>query len=179
METLTLLDKLIIRHAHSADLPALEWEGEYSHFRKLYAETYQRSLRSLAIMWVTELQEKGIIGQLFVQLASSRTEVADGFSRAYIYAFRVKPAFRSQGVGKRMLQIAERDLFERGFRWVVLNVAQNNLRAQKLYQCTGYRITGPDPGIWSYQDELGVTHYVEEPAWQMEKDLLKAKIDNL
>jgi ribosomal protein S18 acetylase RimI-like enzyme len=179
MEIPTILDKLIIRHAHSTDLPALEWNGEFKHFRKLYAETFQRSLNNLAIMWVSEISDHGIIGQLFIQLSSSRLEVADGSTRAYIYAFRVKPAFRSQGIGKRMLQIAERDLFERGFHWVVLNVAQDNLKAQKLYKRTGYKIIGPDPGIWSYQDENGLTHYVEEPAWRMEKDLLKARLDNL
>jgi ribosomal protein S18 acetylase RimI-like enzyme len=179
MEISTILDKVIIRHAHSSDLPALEWDGEFTHFRKLYAETFQRAVNRLAVMWISETHEQGIIGQLFVQLASSRLEVADGSTRAYIYAFRVKPAYRGQGVGTRMLQVAERDLSERGFHWVVLNVAQENLRAQKLYKRTGYTVIGPDPGVWSYQDETGLTHYVEEPAWRMEKDLIKAKLDNL
>lgn len=178
-KTNQLLKKLIIRHAQATDLKDLEWDGEFTHFRRLYTETYQRSLNGLTVMWISEIREVGLIGQLFVQLVSTRQEVADGLTRAYLYAFRIKPGFRNKGIGTLMLQTVERDLLERGFHWVVLNVAQDNLRAQKLYLKHGYQIVGPDPGMWSYQDETGMTHYVEEPAWRMEKDLIKAKLDNL
>src|SRR3989304_1646583 len=62
-----LIDMVVIRQAEKEDLPALEWEGEYRHFRILFAEAYQRAERGEAAMGVAELLERGIIGQLFVQ----------------------------------------------------------------------------------------------------------------
>ena len=35
----------------------------------------------------------------------------------------------------------------------------------------GYYVVAPEPGIWSYPDEKGVWHRVEEPAWRMEKKI--------
>jgi ribosomal protein S18 acetylase RimI-like enzyme len=112
-----------------------------------------------------------IIGQLFVQLICDRPELADGAHRGYIYAFRVRPAFRNSGLGTRMLEVAEADLYRRGFETVTLNVAQTNPDARRLYERSGYQVVSPDPGRWSYPDENGTWHQVDEPAWRMEKKL--------
>jgi ribosomal protein S18 acetylase RimI-like enzyme len=62
-------------------------------------------------------------------------------------------------------------LRQREFRYITLNVARDNPRAQQLYVRRGYYVVAPEPGIWSYPDEKGVWHRVEEPAWRMEKML--------
>lgn len=165
------LARVRIRTLVRDDLPGLEWGGEYAHFRRLYAEVYQSAVQGRAVLWVAELQGKGIIGQLFVQLVSARSELADGATRAYIYGFRVQPAHRSQGVGTRMMQAAEDDLRRRGFRWVTLNVGVDNPAARRLYQARGYHVIGSEPGNWSYIDEKGQRQEVHEPAWRMEKSL--------
>jgi len=54
----SLLDDVIIRQLNKEDLPALEWEGEFKHFHNLYADTYERMLRGLTVMWVAELPQK-------------------------------------------------------------------------------------------------------------------------
>lgn len=167
------LAQLKIRYLTQTDLPDLEWDGQYTHFRRLYTEIYQSSLKGKAVLWVAELKDKGIIGQLFVQLTSSRPELADGNRRAYIYGFRVKTPFRSFGIGTRMLHAAETDLARRGFKWVTLNVGRDNPLAHHLYERQGYILVGEEPGIWSYQDDLGNRHEVHEPAYRMEKKLIK------
>ena len=166
------IEQMVIRHPAQADLLALEWNGAYSHFRRLYQEIYQSSLRGEAILWVIELPEAGVIGQLFVQLISSRKELADGEMRAYIYAFRIQSDYRSKGLGAHLLSLVENDLIERGFRIAVLNVARDNEGARLFYQRHGYQVVAAEPGQWFYLDNLGRRCWVDEPAWRMEKFLV-------
>lgn len=165
------LDSVQIRTLREADLPGLEWEGEYTHFRRLYQEAYRRQVRGLSILWVADLPGSGILGQVFIQLNCDRPELCNGYDRAYLYSFRVRPAFRGQGLGTRIMETIEADLVERGYRYLTLNVARENHRAQELYLRRGFRIIAPEPGRWSYMDEKGIQHQVVEPAWRMEKRL--------
>lgn len=161
-----------IRRLEKADLPALEWGGEYTHFRRLYADIFESANKGKAVLWVAELQSSGVIGQLFVQLNSARHELADGINRAYIYGFRVQANYRGQGVGTQMMEVAEQDLSLRRFRWVTLNVGIDNPDARRLYERLGYKVVASEPGQWSYKDEQGQRHEVHEPAWRMEKSLM-------
>jgi ribosomal protein S18 acetylase RimI-like enzyme len=165
------LSRIHIRQMKEVDLPDLEWGGEYAHFRRLYNEIYQSSSLGKAVLWVAELQYQGVIGQLFVQLNSSRAELADGNARAYIYGFRIQPAYRGHGLGTRMLLRAEADLVERGFRWVTLNVGRDNPEARRLYERHGYHVVAEEPGRWSYLDDQGRRQEVHEPAWRMSKQI--------
>ncbi len=171
MELTTWIYAVQIRQLKREDLPALEWEGSFTHFRRIYADAYERARNGKSVLWIAELPEAGVIGQLFVQLICDRPELADGASRGYIYAFRVRPAYQSCGLGTLLMDTAEEDLLRRGYAYVTLNVARDNLRAQKLYRRRGYRVVAPEPGRWSYQDENGIWHQVEEPAWRLEKKL--------
>jgi len=171
MVTFPLLYQTHIRQATREDLSSLEWDGEFTHFRRLFAEAYRYTETGEAVMWVAELPETGIIGQLFVQIESLNTALADGRTRAYIYGFRVRPAYRGAGVGSRLLQTAEADLARRGFRLICLNVARVNQGARRLYERFGYRVVAAEPGVWSYLDEQGRRRQVNEPAWRMEKGL--------
>jgi len=163
--------EVLIRNATLQDLPALEWDGEFAHFRRLYNEVYQSSLKGEAVLWVVEAQAVGVVGQVFVQLRSVRAELADGSSRAYLYGFRIQPAYRSQGIGTRLLQAVEDDLAMRGFSRVVLNVSRINRGARRLYERLGYRVVAAEPGRWAYYDQFGRRQEVNEPAWRMEKAL--------
>jgi ribosomal protein S18 acetylase RimI-like enzyme len=167
------VSRVIIRPAVAADLPGLEWDGEYTHFRRLYADAFQRALNGTACVWVAELSGRGIIGQAFVQYVCDRPELADGRRRAYLYSFRIQPQYRRAGLGTRILQVIEDDLVQRGYQSVTLNVAKTNVDAQRLYFRRGYRTVAHEPGVWSYPDQNGAWHRVEEPAWRMEKKLAR------
>lgn len=163
------MDAVVIRLAERSDLPALEWNGEFQHFRKVYADAYQRMERGMTLIWVAEWPYGEIAGQLFIQMVCDRPELADGVERAYLYSFRVRPEYRSHGLGSRMMDVVEQDLRDRGFHYVTLNVARDNPRAQHLYIRRGYRVVAPEAGIWSYPDDKGNWRRMEEPAWRMEK----------
>jgi len=166
-----LLSRLVIRQVTQEDLPALEWEGEYTHFRRLYAEAFRRAEMGDALLWVAELPRESLIGQVFIHLKSERLEQTNGQKRAYLYGFRVRPAYRNLGIGTLLLQTVEEDLVRRGYRYVNLNVGRDNPDARRLYERHGYTITGMDAGRWSYIDDQGRRREVHEPAWRMEKEL--------
>lgn len=166
-----LVQQLTIRQAKFEDLPALEWEGEFKHFRNLYSDAFRRSQQQLSQIWLAELPDRGLVGQVLLQLNCDRPELANGVDRAYLYGFRVRPAFRGMGLGTRMVNYVENDLRWRGFSWLTLNVAVNNPLARSLYNRLGFVVVAHEPGIWSYVDHTGRRQWVEEPAWRMEKHL--------
>ncbi len=161
----------VIRPASEGDLLALEWNGEFSHFRQLYRQVFEQSQTGHAIMWVAEHPNSGIIGQVFIQFSCNRLELANGVNRAYLFSFKIKPEYRCAGLGTRMMDVVEEDLRRRGFAWLTLNVAKDNPRARGLYERRGYRVVADEPGEWSYLDQYGHSHHVHEPAWTMEKHL--------
>ncbi len=169
MVTIHLDQQVIIRHASRLDLPALEWEGEFTHFRHVFSEAYRLKELGEVIIWVADLPEFGLIGQLFIQLYGPNHLQANVGRYAYIYGFRVRPVYRGNGIGSRLLQKAETDLVNRGFERIALNVARDNESARHLYERLGYRVVAPEPGIWSYLDDQGRRRFVNEPAWRMEK----------
>lgn len=165
------LPRVVIRVVEERDLPALEWDGEFTHFRRMFAESFRRQQCGFSVLWVAELPGTGIIGQVFIQLICDRRELADGLQRAYLYSFRVKPAYRSAGLGGMILDAVVADLKKRHFHILTLNVAKVNQRARQMYERHGFRVVAHEPGRWSYVDPEGERHQVEEPAWRMEKPL--------
>ena len=171
MISLPFVHEVQIRKASRNDLPALEWGGEYTHFRHVFAEAYRLMEIGDVVMWIADFMDKGLVGQLFVQMYNqSQSEVIPS-SYAYIYGFRVRPEFRGIGIGSHLLQTAENELHYRGFLRIALNVARDNEAARRLYERFGYHVVAPEPGIWSYLDDKGKRCFVNEPAWRMEKNI--------
>lgn len=160
-----------IRAAREEDLRAMEWEGEFIHFRQLYQNAYRQVQRNISLIWLAMLPNDKLIGQVFIQLNSDRPEMANGKDRAYLYGFRIRPAYRGQGLGTRIMSFVEDDLRWRSFTRLTLNVAMDNPRARSLYTRLGFVVVAQEPGVWSYIDHLNRRRWVEEPAWRMEKHL--------
>jgi ribosomal protein S18 acetylase RimI-like enzyme len=161
-------ERIRVRNASTADLKELEWDGEYTHYRRLFKRAMQEALRGRRILLLAEIDEQ-LVGQIFVQLATRATFSTKGISSGYLYAFRVKQPFRNQGVGSRLLQEAEANLSGRGFRRAVISVDKHNIAARRLYERAGYTIFTEDPGEWSYLDHKGKLREVHEPAYVLEK----------
>ncbi len=158
-----------IRLAQEQDLPDLEWNGEYTHYRRLFRQIFNSMNVNEAHIWIACHNRFGLVGQMFLQLLSNRLELADGRTRGYIYGFRVKPSFRRRGLGSLMLEHVEDELRNLMYSWATLNVAKDNLNALKFYRQHGYRIVANEPGKWSYIDDQGELCQVHEPAFRMEK----------
>lgn len=160
-----------IRQAVEDDLPGMEWDGEYAHFRRLYKQHFQNSRSGNTLIWVAENEAGEIIGQVFLSLLSNQSELADGIHRAYLFSFRLKPAYRNHGLGGYMLEFLENYLLKRGFDTLRINVARDNHLARRMYEKHGYQVVGPEEGRWRYQDQFGQWQAVHEPAWRMLKKL--------
>jgi ribosomal protein S18 acetylase RimI-like enzyme len=168
----TVEDEYIVRPMQERDLPALEWDGEFLHFRRLFRQAYEEMLLGTRLLLMMENRKSGeMIGQVFIQWNSSDPRFADGSRRGYLYALRIKPAYRGRGLGTRMLLAAETEMLRRGMITASIGVEKANLRARALYERRGYRVIGDDPGRWSFVDHLGNPQDVVEPAWLMEKKL--------
>jgi ribosomal protein S18 acetylase RimI-like enzyme len=171
MVSTPLEHQIVIRQVIKRDLPSLEWEGEFSHFRHLFDEAYRLQELGDVLMWVVDLPNFGIIGQLFIQLYGPNQIQTSKTKYAYIYGFRIRPDYRGLGIGSRLLTTVESDLIQRDFKRISLNVARDNEAARRLYERAGFRVVAPEPGIWSYLDEKGRRRFVHEPAWRMEKNI--------
>jgi ribosomal protein S18 acetylase RimI-like enzyme len=165
------IETLSIRTITYKDLPDLEWNGQYTHFRRVYANAFQNQQKGNAVLWAADIDGIGIIGQAFVQLIGSRPELADGHLRAYIYSVRVQSLYQNMGIGSKIMKHAERDILQRGFSYATLNVGKDNIDARRFYERLDYQMIGDDPGKWSYLDHRGKRRHVHEPAWRMQKRL--------
>lgn len=159
-----------IRNADERDLLALEWDGEYTRFRRLYQEAMQEARKGKRAILVAEVGDL-IVGQLFVNFHSTWRKSYFGQRTGYLHSFRVKPDFRNQGVGRTLIAQGERILKQRGFNKAVISVAQTNEAALRLYKSLGFEVIREDPGRWSFMDHHNQIHHVIEPAYILRKSL--------
>jgi ribosomal protein S18 acetylase RimI-like enzyme len=154
---------LLIRYASLADLPAMEWEGEYRRFRRIYEQAFEDARNGRRLILLAEFEGR-VVGQVIVQLGTSHPAIADGETTGYLHALRVRPGHRSRGVGSALLEEAENQLRGLGYRQVAIAAAKENARARKLYEKLGYHAIAEDPGEWSYVDDEGRVQSISEPA---------------
>lgn len=169
--SLTLTLPVTIRQMRQADLPLLEWYGEYKHFRNVFARSFNDQAAGKRYLLVADCNHFPI-GRLFILFQSRNTRIADGYSRAYLYSFAVLSVFQRQGIGSRLIHAAEAVLKQHQFELATIAVAQDNDGALRLYQRQGYVIFGEDDGRWRYTDHRGITRQVHEPCWLLEKHLV-------
>jgi GNAT superfamily N-acetyltransferase len=156
------------RAAEAADLPKLEWYGQYAHYRNLFRRAYREQIQGRRLMLLADCQSFPI-GHVFIQFTSNNPVIADGRQRAYLYSFRVMEMFRGRGIGTRLLAEAEHITRSRGMQVVTLAVSKENPGALRLYERLGYEIFADEAGRWSYTDHNGVIQNVNEPCWLLEK----------
>lgn len=78
---------------------------------------------------------------------------------------------RGQGIGSAIIREAEIRAKQRGYHRTGLGVGDDNPRAARLYERLGYRETIRYIDAWSYVDDDGVKHGVEDPCTFLIKDL--------
>ncbi len=168
--TYPLSFNLVIRPVHEDDLPRLGWTEEMRLYQNLLQKAYDAHMAGRRLFLVAAINDYPV-ARLAIQITSGNVNYADGRDRAYIYAVHVMPPLQGLGIGTHLIDVAESILVERGFRWVTIAVAKENLQARRLYERLGYRIFREDPGQWSFTGPDGKLHQVNEPSWGMLKSL--------
>jgi ribosomal protein S18 acetylase RimI-like enzyme len=166
--------EVVLRFARHEDLPKLEWYGEYSHFRRVFAQAFAEQQQGKRLMLLATANDWPI-GQVFIQLANPDDLLLFAQKRAYLYSFRVMDAFRGQGIGTALLRETERLLVERDYVSVSIAAAKDNPPARRLYERLGFEVFTEDAGHWSYVDQDGRTQHVVEPCWVLEKQLRRSR----
>jgi ribosomal protein S18 acetylase RimI-like enzyme len=157
------LGSLVIRSASPADLPAMEWGGEYRRYRRVYQQALEDARQGRRLILLAEVEGQ-VVGQIIVQLGTGHPAVDDGAKTGYLHAFRVRPEHRGAGVGSSLMQEAEDQLRQRGFSQVAIAAAKDNPRARQLYERLGFSRIADDPGEWTYTDDQGQAQTIYEPA---------------
>lgn len=66
-------------------------------------------------------------------------ESVNGGTVGYIVTLDVEPALRQQGLGQRLMQVAEQQTLAAGVGGMALHVFTGNESAVRFYECLGYR----------------------------------------
>ncbi len=109
------------------------------------------------------------IGQVWLDFTRKRS--AD---IGVIWALRLMPSWKNQGIGTRLLTMAEDIFQQQGFAVAELSVSKPNTAAQRLYVRQGYRVIGEENDGWDYLDAVGQLIHVEDPCWILQKSLTHA-----
>jgi ribosomal-protein-alanine N-acetyltransferase len=125
--------KIVIERMQTADLDAL-MEIEVRSFslpwsRQSYEELWP--LESIEI-WVGKVDGE-IAGYYLVQTMADEQE---------LHTFAVKPEYRKQGIGRKLLKHMTEGAFERGIGKIYLQVRPSNAEARSLYDGLGFKFIG-------------------------------------
>lgn len=159
---------LQIRDAAVSDLPAMEWEGEYRRYRRVYRQAMKEAEKGRRIILVAEIGDF-VVGQIFIHFHTKWSFRFKDRKTGFLHSFRVRENYRKQGIGTKLIQSAEAELLEQRFRRAAIAVGKDNADALRLYQELGYKVFTEDPGRWSYTDNEGQLQQIAEPSWVLEK----------
>ncbi len=169
--SMTIELPLTLRIATKKDLPALEWYGQYTHYRNLFRRAFREQRRGNRLMLLADCRDFPI-GYIFIRLdCKNKNHWYERYKRAHLYSFRVMEMFQGQGIGTRLIREAETIATERGFYSTTIAVAKENAQARRLYERLGYLIIGENSGHWSYLDHKGRIRRIHEPCWLLQKTL--------
>ena len=169
--TETWLDQVTIRLLREADLPELEWEGEYSRYRRVYQEVYKNSQKGISFPYVAETAENGIIGQVFLTLKEPNPGYNGRSRYFFLSSFRIREPFRDRGLGDLLLQVCEKEVRAHRLRDIFLNCSTDNDRARHFYERHSFRIVRIDEGNWTFINAEGMVVSEKQSAYLMRKTL--------
>ena len=110
---------MLIRKANGAEQLKL-WRQDENNAKPTARFFYNSISSGKAVLWTID-NEGELIGELYAFLdIDEDKDLADGKDTAYLCAFRIKKAFRGQGLGTMLMKSALSDLKERGFRYATI-----------------------------------------------------------
>jgi ribosomal protein S18 acetylase RimI-like enzyme len=147
---------VLIRPGETADVDAMvQIENAAFPTDRLNHKAMQRSLRSPTISVLTAVQDGTPVG--YALLHRRR-----GSSIVQLASIAVAASAAGRGLGKRLLEAAEREAARHGGRRVRLEVRPDNKGALALYEGAGYRrfdtieeYYSDGTPAWRYEKELG------------------------
>lgn len=126
-----------VEHLRSHDLD--QWDEQYPNIETLENDIYCGDMyvlyegkKIVAAIAINEHQEKEY----------EQGKWKDDGKTAVIHRLCVDPKAQGKGIGRRMMDFAERLIDEKGYTSIRLDVFSQNPRAYQLYKKLGYKYTG-------------------------------------
>jgi len=139
------IDEAVLRYADLRDLDALEkLESvcfQEHRYRPEFLKWILENPRTATLVW---LESGAIIGSVMILLENGQSRVL---------SVAVHPARRRGGIGRKLMEAAERVSRERGARVARLEVSTRNAAAIALYRRLGYSSEGVLPGYYSWGED--------------------------
>ena len=139
------MDTPVLRYADLRDLDALEQLEtlcfQEHRYRPEFLDWILRNPRTATLVWI---EGGAIIGSVMVLLENGQSR---------ILSVAVHPARRRGGIGRKLMEAAERVARERGATVARLEVSTVNVGAIALYRGLGYRTEGLLPGYYSWGED--------------------------
>ncbi len=152
-----------IRQATPEDLAAMEWEGECGCYRRLGQQAMRELFTARCGILLADAGGR-VVGKVVVRFGGAPQQLDDGSDVGCLHALRVRPAFRRQGIGGRLITEAKNVLRPRRDRRMALAVARADTAARRPYGNRGYAVVVEDAGEWSCHDDEGHWRQVRGPA---------------
>ena len=153
-----------IRKATGAEMLALWGYPEWNTASPTAKFFYNNIAAGNAAFWTLD-KDGELIAELYAFFDLADRDFADGKTTAYLCAFRVKPEYRGQGNGTRLMAAVLAELKEMGFRYATIGVESDEPRNYRLYQRFGFRKKIKD----CHYDPCGMDENMqpiyEEPVW--------------
>ncbi|MGW5361781.1 N-acetyltransferase family protein [Actinopolymorpha pittospori] len=163
---------MLIRECTAADVERVE-EAYPTGAHRRHAQTVERQQTGECTFLVAWDGEESLGHGEVVWQGCKTTEVRATYPECpEINGLRVYRAeMRGRGIGTALIRSAEDRARERGFQWIGLGVADDNPSAARLYERLGYDAGIRYTAAWSYEDDAGVKHVIEDPRTFMVRDL--------
>lgn len=87
--------------------------------------------------WVIENNDQ-IIGEIHICWRKDDEDAANGHNRAYLFALRLHPDFRGQGLGTKLIQRVLQRVRDNGFTEVTIGAYKDEPHLKSLYNKWGF-----------------------------------------
>ncbi len=123
---------------------------------------YEVTENRAAHCFVAETGDRQVVAMLVMWLI---------MDEAHIATVAVRPDFRRQGIGARILTEALQEAYAGGARWAFLEVRKGNEAAQAMYRKFGFKVTGRRPGYYKDNGEDAILMTLDnlEMEWMPKK----------
>ena len=146
---------LLIQKLDSKTIPQfLSWRATDPYLEQILEREIAYHNEGTRVIFVAKIREI-IIGTVQFVSEHSDRDLAEGKVTAYLQALEVKPQYRRQGIGSRLIKTVEQEALFRGFERLSIIVEPNNAPAVNLYQKLGFTNFKQSTDCWQ-----GITYPV-------------------
>lgn len=145
----------VFRLCEEKDLPAVMELDREAFFDSWSLTAWKRELKNPIAVWIVEVVANEIVGYAGIWNVAGE---------AQIMRVAVKKTLRNQGLGLLLTQELIQKAREAGAEAVTLEVRENNLAAQKVYERCGFVSSGVRPDYYEDTHEGAVIMWLKKEA---------------